>query len=142
LKGLHQPVDWSLRVFKRITHLCYHYRTEGKWDEREEDELALFQREIVLHFDALLDKDSRLILNDFVTDVFDKERVKVKQVNDQSSRAQKITDMLQETISSKLLCTDLAAEQMLDLEVSFETCVMNGHMSAGKWCRHICLRLS
>jgi hypothetical protein len=142
LKGLHQPVDWSLRVFKRITNLCYYYRTEGKWDESEEDELALFQREIILHFDALLDKDSRLIFHDFVADVFDKERVKVKQVNDQSSRAQKITDMLQETISSKLLCTDLAAEQMLDLEVSFETCVMNGHMSAGKWRRHICLRLS
>ena len=133
LKGLHQPVDWSLRVFKRITHLCYHYRTEGKWDEREEDELALFQREIVLHFDALLDKDSRLILNDFVTDVFDKERVKVKQVHDQSSRAQKITGMLQETRTAQILCTDLAAEQMLDLEVSFETYVMNSRFLAGKW---------
>ena len=74
-----------------------------------------------------------LILNDFVTDVFDKQRVKVKKVNDQCSRAQKVTDMLQETISAKLLCTDLAAEQMLDLEVSFETHVMNSHISAGKW---------
>ena len=149
LTGLQQPVDWSLRAFKRIANLCYHYRSEGEGPSGGEDELALFQREILLYFEPLVDKDSRLILNDFVTDIFDKERVKTHQVNDQSARSQKVADMLQETVSAKLMCTDLAAEQMLDLEVNCDTprvmtsCdtprVMTSlAIATGKWHKHRC----
>jgi len=119
LKGL-RKVDWGLRVFKQLVSTCFRIRTEGRWGVSpvDENELFLWQREILHHFEMLVDTDSRLMLREFVSDIFDKNGANADKGSNQSAKSQKIAQMLIETSTAKLRCSDLAAEQMLDLEVS------------------------
>jgi dynein heavy chain len=56
------------------------------------------------------------MFREFMVEVFDKDRVHAQAVNDQSVRTIKIGEMSHEADAAKLQCTQLAVEQMLDLQ--------------------------
>ncbi len=121
LKGA-RSIDWGLRTFKRLINICFKLRVEGRWGESPlkvdaMDEMALFQREIVLYFEVVVDKDSYLVFREFVCDIFRQPIIEVSST--QSRKMKRMATVMEETCIAKLRCTDMAVEQIVDLEVNF-----------------------
>jgi len=136
LRGVEQ-IDWSIRTFKHLLECCTRVRHEVRQNQGLEDldEVALVQRQILQHFDVLVDGDSRLILRDFIDEVFDKDKAHASMVHNHSAKAQRISDLLSETNQANLRCTELAAEQMLDLEdqlIFSQAIALTGATATGK----------
>ena len=135
-----EKVDWSLRTFKRLINVSNAARKNTVVHENVEetyDEFDIFEHQLLSHFEPLLDIDSRLLFREFVADIFSKDKELSGNVSKLSSKLAKVKseDKLKTINAAKLLCTEMAGEQMLVLEELFfhsHAVAITGSPASGK----------
>ena len=116
-------LDWSMRSLKHLVEACFRIRHKGMRNDSPEDidEVALVQRQILHHYEGLVDGDSRLILRDFVNEIFDEDRVHADVLHSPTAKSHRISEVQGEMRRVNIRCTELAAESILDLEDILDT---------------------